>query len=158
MPIRQVPSIILPLAAPSGFEIETVNNLVTHTSLEFPTAYLQEKQATIMAVEAVAAGVPGNLWCWVELSPLPSANIAMWPVPLPTSTAYWAAIGGGGGTLPPLVPTIEVAAGVNGRVHTLMLTWTIHSEWARIVIQTPVAAALPNAFWVLQVLSSAKTP
>ena len=162
MSVVKAPAIILPVLAPLGTETETVNDLVTHTSIEFPVEYLQEKQIHIVASEVVVALVPGNLWCWVELSPFPSVNNLMWPAPLPATNAYWAAIGGGGGAyyqatglLPPVAPLIEVALGVNAAVHSILIPWAIHSAWARLVVQTPVAAALPGAFWILQAIFSA---
>ena len=170
--ILQIPSIILPNVSRQpyilGTETETIDDLVEHTSLEFPVEYLQEKEIHITATEvALAAVVPGTLWCWVELSPYPSANTPeigsnfYWPAPLPTSTAYWAAIGGGGGAIVPTTPYLEVSglAGAAGTlVHTIILPWEIHSPWARLVVQTPVAAALPNAYWVIQCMFSGKTP
>ena len=161
----QIPSIILPTVWTLGTETETIDDLVEHTSIEVPVEYLQEKQVHITATEvALAAVAPGNLWCWIELSPYPSANTigadSFWPLPLPTSTAYWAAIGGGGGAIIPTVPYLEVSglAGAAGTLaHTIILPWEIHSPWARLVVQTPIAASLPNAYWVLQCLFSSKT-
>ncbi len=141
----QVPSIILPQVWALGTETEIINDLVEHPSIDIPVEYLQEKIIHVFATEVVVAGVPGNLWLWVELSPVASA----------TSPAYWAAIGGGGGALAPVAPVIEVATGVDGTVHTLTLPWAIHSPYARLVVQTPVAAALPAAFWAVQALISA---
>lgn len=154
-PIIQTPSIVLPQVWTLGTETETIDDLVAHTSIDIPVKYLQEKIIHIMAVEIVVAGVPGNLWCWIELSPVASA----------ISNAYWAAIGGGGGAVAPVAPVIEVALGIAGApptfvstVHTILLPWAIHSPYARVVIQTPVAAALPAAFWVVQCIISAKAP
>lgn len=144
--LTQVPSIVLPQVWVTGAETEAIADLLTHPSIDIYTEYLQEKCLYIVATEVVVAGVPGNLWCWVELSPVPST----------TSTAFWAAIGGGGGVLAPVAPVIEAAGGVNGRVHTLILPWTVHSPYARLVVQTPVAAALPNASWVVQALVAGK--
>jgi len=167
MPILQVPSIILPDVSGQltilGTETETIADVLEHTSLEFSTEHLQEKQIHIYAQEVALAllAVPGNLWCWVELSPYPSANSSYWPAFLPTTTAYWAAIGGGGGAIVPTAPHIEVSglAGLPGTlIHTILLPWTIHSPWARLVIQTPVAAALPSAYWIIQAMISSKTP
>lgn len=152
----QVPSIVLPQVWTLGTETENIDDLVTHPSIDIPVEYLQEKIIHITAIEAVVAGVPGNLLCWIEVSPVAST----------TSTAYWSAIGGGGGPLDPatglpyiapVAPLIEVALGVNETIHTMILPWAIHSPWARVVIQTPVAAALPGAFWVVQCLVSGKT-
>lgn len=168
MPIQiQVPSIILPQVWVLGTEVETINDLIEHTSIEFPVEYLQEKQVHIYAQEVALAPatVPGNLQCWIEISPYPSANTSAaepsyWPSPLPTSTAYWAAIGGGGGAIAPAAPYIEVSglAGAPGTlVHTILLSWTVHSPWARLVVQTPIAAALPNAYWIIQAMVSAKS-
>jgi len=224
----QAQSIILPRVWSVGTETETIDDLVEHTSTEFPAEFLHEKQVHITATEVAraigvivgaftvgepvigvpsgAAGVvigtgatwieltgvvgvfaagdtitgtisgatingaltfavPGNLWCWIELSPYPSANTegtwSYWPYPLGASTFYWAAIGGGGGAIVPITPHIEVSglAGLPGTlVHTIILPWSIHSPWARLVIQTPIAAALPNAYWVIQAMISAKTP
>ena len=142
----QVPSVILPTVWRLGTETETVANLLEHTSLEFSVAHLQEKLVFIMAIEIVVFGVPGNLNCWMELSPVLST----------TSAAYWAAIGGGGGARPPAAPTIEVATGVNATVHTILIPWSIHSPFARLIIQTPVAAAPATAFWVVQALITGK--
>ena len=161
--IQQVPSIILPIVHPIGIETEDIDDLVEHTSLEFPVEYLQEKQIHITATEVALApaAVPGNLWCWIELSPYPSANSPYWPFPYPTATAYWAAIGGGGGAIVPTAPLIETSglAGAAGTlIHTIILPFSIHSPWCRVVLQTPVAAALPAAYWVVQVMVSGKTP
>jgi len=142
----QVPSIILPRVAPLGTEVEMVADLNEHTSIEFDCTYLQEKQIHILAMEVVAVGVPGNLLCWVELS----------PVATPISGNYWAAIGGGGGAQPPLAPAVIVGTGVNLTQHTIILPWTQHSVYARVVVRTPVAAALPLAYWVVQVIVAGK--
>lgn len=157
MSVIQVPSIILPTVSPLGTETETINDLLEHTSIEFPVEYLQEKEIHIVATEVVVVGVPGNLLCWVELSPVPSANSLYWPAPLGVSTAYWAAIGGGGGALVPTVPLIEVATGVTATVHSILMPWAIHSAWARVVLQTPVSATPLTAFWLCQVILSAKS-
>lgn len=136
--VMQPQSIILPLYHPLGVELETVADLVTHISVEFPVALLQEKQIQIVAVESVAfAAVPGNLLIRVELSPVPST----------VSANYWAAIAGG---------VIIVGTGVNLARHTDMLAWLMHSEWARIVVQTPIAAGLPNGFWGVQLIFQGK--
>lgn len=162
--IIQVPSIILPQIWVTGNETELIDDLVTHPSIDIPVEYLQEKTVEITATEIVIAGVPGNLLCWIELSPVPFA----------TSDAYYSAIGGGGGPLDPatglpyiapVAPLTEVALGIVGApptfastVHSITLPWAIHSVFARLVIQTPVAAALPNAFWAVQAVITAKTP
>ncbi len=150
--IVQVPWIILPRIVALG--VETVNDLLEHTSVEFPVAYLQEKQIHIVATEVVVVGVPGNLQCWVELSPFPSANNLMWEAPLPATAAYWAAIGGGGGVIAPTAPLIEVATGVTATVHSILIPWSVHSAWARLIIQTPVAAMPLAAFWMVQAIFS----
>jgi len=154
--IIQVPSIVLPQVWQFGTETETVADLVTHTSIDIPVESLQEKVVHVMAVEVVAMGVPGNLLCWIETSPVPST----------TSTAYYSAIGGGGGSLdpvtglpyiPPTVPLVEAALGVNGTVHSISLPWEIHSAYCRLVVQTPVAPFAATAFWILQAVVSAKS-
>ena len=150
----QVPSIIMPISAPLWTETETVADLLEHTSLEFSVDYLQEKEIHIVATEVVFAGAPGNLECWVELSPFPSANNLMWPLPLPATAAYWAAIGGGGGAMAPVAPLVEVATGVHATVHSILIPWAIHSAWARLVIQTPVSATPATAFWIVQAIFS----
>lgn len=157
MRVIQVPAIILPLAAPLTIEVETVDDLVEHTSIEFPTEYLQEKEIHIVATEVIAAGVPGNLLCWIELSPFPTVNNRYWPVPLPLAGGNWAAIGGGGGALAPVAPQIVLAAtGVTTTVHSELIPWAIHSAWARLVIQTPVSATPLTALWLVQARFSAK--
>jgi len=168
----QTPSLVLPTSYAAGTgtlaSTETVADLVTHTSVEFSVDTLQEKTAYIMATEvAVAAVSAGNLWCWVEVSPYPTANNNLWAWPLPRSASFWSALAGGGGgvswatlgLLPPVAPHVEVtglAAAAGTLVHAITLSWEVDQPWARVVIQTPVAAALPAAFWVCQVLVSAK--
>ena len=170
MPIKiQAPGIILPDVSAQpyilGTETETIDDLVEHTSIEFAVDHLQEKEVHIVATEvALGAVVPGALWCWIELSPFPSANTVLpnsyWASPLPTSTAYWAAIGGGGGAIAPTTPYLEVSglAGLPGTlVHTIILPWEIHSPWARLVVQMPVNATPLVGYWVIQSIISAKT-
>ena len=156
IPIIQSHGLILPQYHPLGTEHEDIADLLCHVSSEFYCADTHEKTVEILAIENVAALVPGNLWCWIELSPVDST----------VSFAYWAAIGGGGGVNPatllpyiaPMVPLIEVATGVDATPHNIILPWAIHSNYARVVVQTPVAAALPGAFWQVQVIISGKTP
>ncbi len=136
--IWQVSGIILPTRYQTGLELETVADSMEHTSIEVDVSHLQEKCIDIVAVEIVAAGVPGPLWMWVELSPLPST----------LSSAYWSAIGGGGGVLPPMAPLVGIGTGDMATVHTFRLPWTQHSDFARLVVQTPVAAAA--ASWLVQ--------
>ncbi len=143
----QIPSLILPYPWILGTETELINDLLAHTSVEFPNddtvgMQLEYKTACIMAVEVVAAGVPGVLNWWVELGPYLSA----------TPPAFWAAIGGGGGALPPTVPFTIVPGGVLGRVHTQMIPWTMYMPYARVVVQTPVAATPATDYWAVQVL------
>ena len=153
--IIQVPSIILPQVWEVDTEVETVNDLVTHPSVDIPTEYLQEKIVHITAIESITAGVPGNLLCWIEVSPVAFA----------TSDVYYTAIGGGGGPIdpatllpyiPPVAPTTEAALGVNLTVHSIILPWTIHSPFARLIVQTPVSATPATAFWSIQAIVSAK--
>jgi len=152
VPMIQIPSIVLPQA---GAGTEDIDDLVTHLSIDIAVSdvgapvveWLQEKMVQIIATEVVAAGMPGNLWCWIELSPVASV----------VSAAYWAAIGGGGGALAPVAPTVVVATGVNGTVHTLLLPWTIHSPYARVVAQMPVAATPATDYWQIQCLFSGKS-
>lgn len=143
----QVPSIVLP-AVPirTGAEIETVTDLLVHTGIEFTISYIQEKNINIVATEIVAAGVPGPLWAWVELSPVPTTS----------SGAYWYAIGGGGGTLAPIAPVIIAPTGVNLTVHTFSIPWTMHSAYARLCVQTPVAGTPLTAFWTVQAIFTGK--
>jgi len=127
-----------------GNETEVIADNSEHASIDIPTEYLQEKIIHIIATEIVVAGTPGNLWCWVELSPVDSD----------TSTAYWAAIGGGGGALAPTSPVIEVGTGTNGTIHTLIIPWTSHSAYARLIVQTPSPSA--TAYWAVQAIFSGK--
>ena len=150
----QIPSIILPQVWVTGLETELINDLITHPSTEGDVQYLEDKIIQITAVEVMlGVVVPGALWCWVELSPVPTT----------TSGAYWSAIGGGGGPLdpatglpyiPPVAPAILVPVGVNGTVHTLLLPWVAYSVWARLVVQTPVAAGPAVGFWAVQAMIS----
>jgi len=149
--ILQTPSIILPnVPIITGAETETVNNLVAHYSLEMDLsgsfAFLRDKTVHITATEIVIVGVPGPLQAWIEVSPYLST----------TTPAYWAAIGGGGGFLPPTAPLVEAPTGVSLTVHTMMLAWQIHSPFARLVVQTPVSATPLTAFWVIQAIISGK--
>lgn len=145
---RQIPSLFLPTVWVTGTEVETVNDLVCHISIEVPVDFLQEKQVNIYALEWIVAGIPGNLLCWIELSPYPST----------ITTALWAAIGGGGGInpvtllpyIPPVAPYVEVATGIHQTPHTIMLPWSIHMPYARLVVQTPVSATPATAFWMIQ--------
>ncbi len=160
-PIIQAPGIILPNVSAYeeivGTETETINDLVTHTSYEFPTRFLQELEVHIAATEVVLAGALGNLWLWIELSPIPSANSDYWPSPLLTSAYGWAAIGGGGGVLTPTSPIIVVATGAAIPIHTCLIPWSIHSPWARLVVQMPVSATPTTAYWTVQAVVSGKT-
>lgn len=144
MTIIQIPSIILPHVWTLGTETELVNDLLEHTSIEFDVRTLQEKQVNIFAMEIVAAGVPGPLWIWVELSPVLTT----------TSGAYWAAISGGGGAQVPINPIIVVGTGINFTQRTLVIPWTQHSAFARVVCWTPVSVA--TDFWAVQCLVSGK--
>ena len=141
----QVPSIVLPTAYTLGTETELIDDTDEHTSVDILVNSLQEKMIYITAAEVVAAGVPGPLWCWIELSPWLTA----------TSAAYWAAIGGGGGEIAPLSPHIEIGTGTNGRIHGIILLWTGHSHYARVVIQTPVR--VETASWAVQCLIGGKS-
>lgn len=143
MPV-QVPSIILPTVfTAAATEAEYIDDTDEHTSLDiYSLNWLQEKTITVYAQELVAFGVPGNLWVWVETSPVPSL----------VSTAYFAAIGGGGGAISPFSPEIIVATGTPLLIHTATLSWTLHSGYARVVVQSPIAAALPWAYWAVQVI------
>lgn len=136
----QTPVLVLPQIWWAGTEVELINNALEHTSIEVDTRFYEEKIFYVLATEVVVAGVPGPLNCWVEISPYLST----------VSAAYWAASGGGGGALPPTAPAVEAGLGVNGTVHTLVLPWNNYANYARVVVQTPVAAAA--AFWAVQVL------
>lgn len=143
---RQPMGIILPTAYVLGTELETVNDLVEHTSIEFQVEELRDKMVHVVATEVIAAGVPGNLNLWVELSPVPTT----------TSGTYWGAIGGGGNALAPVAPVVEAATGAALTTHAIMLTWAIHSVYARVVVQTPVAPAPATAYWTVQAVLTGK--
>lgn len=66
MPIVQIPTIILPQVAPTGTEVETIADALTHVSIGFPLDALQEKVAYVYAT---AVGGPAPLNVWVELAP-----------------------------------------------------------------------------------------
>lgn len=145
----QIPVIILPHVAPLGTEPQAIEDAFTHTSLEIDTSSLQEKRVALVAIEAVVAGVPGNLLWWVELAVARTT----------TSPLYWSAIGGGGGALDgaawaaltaPLAANVIVGTGVPLARHNDFISWTAYSRFARVVVQTPVPAAA--AAWGVQVV------
>ncbi|MDO8635686.1 MAG: hypothetical protein Q7R34_05495 [Dehalococcoidia bacterium] len=142
--IWQPSGLILPTVYQTELETESVADALEHTSIEVEVRHLKDKSIQIVAMEIVAAGVPGNLQMWVETSPYPST----------LSTAFWAAIGGGGGVIAPTSPVVGVGTGVHLTVHTFILPWSIHSEYVRLVVQTPVAAAA--ASWLVQARLSGK--
>lgn len=147
------PDLILPATYGAGTatmeDTETVLDSVTHVSTEYQTVLATEKVVTVMAIEVVNVAAPGDLWCWIELSPLPSANRNDWVSPNPTSSLMWGAIGGGGGALTPSNPTIITATGVNNTVHNIILPWTVHSQFARLVVQQPTIAGATDG-WAVQ--------
>ncbi len=136
--IWQPSGLILPTIYQTELETESVADALEHTSIEVDVRHLKDKSIQIVAIEIVAAGVPGPLWMWVELSSFPST----------LSTAFWGAIGGGGGSLVPLDPRIGIGTGVHLTVHPFILPWSIHSDYVRLVVQTPVPAAA--ASWLVQ--------
>jgi hypothetical protein len=142
--IIQVPSIILPTVSPLGTETQQISGATKYYSLEFSTRNLQEKSIHIFAEEVDVVGLPGPLNCWVELSPYPSI----------VTPLYWTAIGGGGGYVAPVAPTIITGTGVSLVVQSTILSWTMHSEYARLVVKTPAPSA--TAVWLVQALVSGK--
>jgi hypothetical protein len=148
----QVPSIILPTVWTLGTETEDIDDLVCHNSVNINTEYLINKTIHVSAVENIAAGMPGNLHVWVEISPYPSAITEL----------YYNAIGGGGGpqvagipVIAPVIPNVIVATGVNNVVHTLSIPWQVHSKYARLVVWVPVAATPVTDYWSVQAMISA---
>lgn len=137
------PTLILPATWTLGTETETINDLVAHNSREVSDVN-SAKQVHIRAVEVVAAGTPGNLRVWVETSPYSNSQF----------TTYWSAIGGGGGPVDPLSPSILVPTSVNGAAQTLVLPWTMHTAWVRVVVRMPVAATPLTDHWTVQVFFS----
>jgi len=152
---RQIPSLVLPQEWVIGDEVEVIGDLVAHASIDCSTMMsMQEKQFHILATEAVGFGTPGNLWVWVEVSPYPSS----------VTTAYWEAIGGSVGAVTPVpdvprvpvAPNVIVATGTNLTQHRLILPFTLHDEYCRICVRTPVSADLATAQWAVQALFMAK--
>lgn len=139
VPILQVPSLVLPVVAPLGTELETIGDALVHRSIEIPITYLQEKTFHVLATEIVGWGIPDDLTFWVELSPYPST----------VSDDFWSAIGGGGGDLVPATPATIHGTGVHGTQHTELANFTMYGSYARICCQTlfPVATAV----WMLQI-------
>lgn len=134
----QVPSLILPTSWILGTEVETMNDVVVHTSIDIPLLeFTQEKTIHILATEVFIAGAAGNLQFTVQLSPYPST----------ISTAYFATLG---------VPTVIVPTNVMGTVHTTTIAWTTHSPYARLLAQMPVCATPLTSYFVVQALISAK--
>ena len=142
--IIQVPSIILPTIWVTGLETQQISGTSTFVSIEFSTRNLQEKCIQIFAEEVDTVGSPGPLWAWVELSPYPTT----------TTGLYWTAIGGGGGAVAPVNPTIITGTGTSLTVQGTILAWTIHSEYARLVVQTPIPSG--SAVWLVQAMISGK--
>jgi hypothetical protein len=167
MTVVQTPSLILPTSYAAGTgtlaSTETIADALEHTSIEVNVTHLQEKSIHVMATEIALApaAIPDPLIIWVEVSPYPTANALIWPSPLPTSANFWAAIGGGGGALPPVAP-LPVVTGLGGAAgvlaHGVILPWNITHPWCRVVVQTPAPlAGPPNAYWIVQVILSGKT-
>lgn len=144
-PAQQMPSLVLPAVWIVDTEVENIDDLLEYTSISIDVEELQEKRIHVIATEVVGVGAPGNLWCWIELSPSAAAGT-------------WGAIGGGGGALVPIAPVIEAGVGVNGTVHNILIPWAIHSMFARVVVQTPVNAGLPDDWWTVQCWISGKGP
>ena len=142
--IIQIPSIILPTVWVTGTETQQVAGLTKFYSIEFSTRNLHEKCIQIFAEEVDAVGAPGPLWAWVELSPYPTT----------TTGLYWSAIGGGGGAVAPVLPTVITGTATSLTVQGALLAWTVHSEYARLVVQTPVFSA--TAVWLVQAMISGK--
>ena len=128
--IVQIPTLVLPQAYLTEADVETVNDLVIHPSFAItPICNLYEKTVHIIATEIIlAAGMPGNLLCWIELS---TTGVA----------GTWGIIG---------VPLIEVATGVNATVHNVFLNWNIFEFYCRVVCQMPVAATPTTDHWTIQ--------
>lgn len=149
MIVQQVETIVLPTtfyATLNPGVTELVNDALEHTSIEFEVGHLMDKMIHITATETVAVGGPGNLQCWIELSPVLSV----------VSAAYWAAIGGGGGAIAPVAPVIIPATGVNGQVSAGIIDWNLHSKYARLVVQAPGAGIAD--FWTIQATFSGQMP
>jgi hypothetical protein len=144
----QVPALIMPTSYVTGNEVDVINNLIEHTSLEVVVKNVWNKTIHITAEEIVAGGVPGNLWIWIELSPVAST----------TSASHWSAVGGGGGQNPATAPTILIATGVDHRITTAILPWNIHSVYARVVVQTPVSALPATNYWNVQAYICGQKP
>lgn len=113
---KQEPTTILPQ---SGVGSESVANALTHPSIGVPILKHRDKTITVFCTEVVAAAAPGNLQVWVEVA---SQNDA----------AFYARLG---------TPVVIAGTGVNGAVQTVVLPWVTHSEFARLVVQTPVVVA-----------------
>lgn len=107
-----------------GAGIETVNDAVVHYSIGVHVYNMQEKQVQVYAT--LAAGAPGNLLVWVELAPENTA-------------AFYTMIG---------TQNVVIATG------SVILAWTIHSEYMRIAVQAPGAGVA--AFWTVTGYISAK--
>ncbi len=142
----QIPALVLPdvslALAFTGAETETVADLLIHTGYEFSCEHLQNKEVTILATEFLpVGGVPGNLFYWIEQGPYPGA----------LGAPYWSILGG-------VVPPPILAAGVHLRQHVVKIPWTAHSSYARVRVQTPIAAFLPAAFWLIQAGFSGYSP
>jgi hypothetical protein len=141
----QIPSIVIPNTG-SATVPELLDDTDIHYSMDVFAQHMEYKTVVIMAIEVVAAGIPGVLNAWIECSPYPMVANEQSAI---ATAAFFAAIGGGGGTRPPVAPVTEVATGVHATVHTILIPWIAYSPWVRVCVQTPIAAALPIAFWTV---------
>ncbi len=133
MPIRQIPSIVLPnVNIVTGLETEAVNNAVAHYSRMIPVWSLQEKTFEVYCTEVDVVLNPGPIQIWVEIAP---ANVA----------ASFHRLG----AITVLVPT-----GVNLTLQIAALPWVSHSEWARLGVMAVGAGAADQ--WAVQGIFSAK--
>lgn len=151
MPTNQIPAVILPTVAPTGYEVENVTDALVHYSNPVPVRTLQEKVIQVYATEFVTAAGPGNISMWLEVAPYDRGTLLTFGTYVPYMVMAnplnvgWTRLGG---------ITVLVPAVVTMTRHDAILAWTSHSWFARLAVQA--LAAIPTDFWMVTAIVSGK--
>jgi len=143
---------------------ETLNDNTVHYSRAWRNEPFTEVTVMVKCQEQItAAGIPGNLQLWIELSPFPTPTPVRddWPEEAFTSWFTYAPIGGTAPILPgaaniPLAPTIVVPVGVHLTYQNVMLNYTTHQTFARLCAWDATGATLTTDRWWLQAFMTAR--
>lgn len=132
-----------------------------HYSRQWRNDHYTDVTLMIKCQEIVAAGIPGALQLWIELSPFPTTVRADWPLDAFTSFFTWAPIGGGAPIAPgadniPLSPTVVVPSAVNANYQNVNISYTTHQSFARLCAWDSAGATVATDYWWLQVFLTAK--